>query len=273
MGLGRTIKKTYMKAKKKAYGQRGVTGRYYRVGAVQGLQNLAKDVAMIKSRLNVEKKHIDKDVATFSLGQANGPADGAHYFEVTPLISQGTEGGQRIGQSLKLTGMTFPMSFTQQDTCMGDRKVKITLVRVMSADGGVTAEEAFNTFYDPNPLTGLRDFNAPKAYRNGTHDGITEIATKVITVKGPVLNDQTASVVGDYERQVANCRLSVKLQQILRYFQNGDNIPEGIKYYMFFQCNAGNKSGSLTATQDIAVKSVNTGLIARLGQRSWWVDN
>ena len=271
MGLGRTIKKTYMKAKRKAYGKRGVTGRYYRVGAVQGLQNLAKDVAMIKSRLNVEKKHIDTDVASFTLGQTNGLADGAHYFEVTPLISQGTEGGQRIGQSLKLTGMTFPMSFTQQTSCKGDRKVKITLVRVMSADGGVTAEEAFNTFYDVNPLTGVRDYNAPKAYRNGTHDGITHLATKVITVKGPQLS-QGASL-DDTERNVSNCRLSLKLQQIFRYFQNGDNIPEGIKYYMFFQCNAGNKSASVTSTQDVAVTETNSGVIARLGQRSWWVDN
>ena len=172
MALGKAIKKTYMKAKKKAYGSKGVKGRYIRPGFTKGMGNLIKDVEMIKSRLNVEKKHKETDVDTFSVGQVNGAStEGSEVREVTPLITGGIDSDERIGRSLKLTGLSFPMSFTQQLGCLGDRKVRVTLLRVRSADGGVTGQEARDTVWDQNPLTTMRDFNCPRAYRNSKKDG------------------------------------------------------------------------------------------------------
>ena len=139
MGLGRTIKKTYMKAKKKAYGSKGVKGRYIRPGFTKGMGNLIKDVEMIKSRLNVEKKYNDVDVLTHSVGQVFVATDGAYNQDVTPIISQGVGENQRVGNSLKLTGMTFPIQFSQQTNCLGDRKVRVTLLRARTADMNVDA--------------------------------------------------------------------------------------------------------------------------------------
>ena len=115
MALGKAIKKTYMKAKKKAYGEKGVKGRYIRPGFTKGMGNLIKDVEMIKSRLNVEKKYNDVDVLTHYVGQCFVNTEGAYYQDVTPAISQGVGESQRVGNSLKMTGMTFPLQFNQHN--------------------------------------------------------------------------------------------------------------------------------------------------------------
>lgn len=269
MGFGKSFKKTYLKAKKKAYGSRGVKGRYYRVGAVQGLKNLAQDVEMIKSRLNVEKKQKLRDVITQNFGQVNGNADGALAMDVTPVISQGTGGDARVGNSLKLTGLTFPMSLTQMTNNRGDRQIRVTLLRVKAADNGVTASEAFQQVWDTNPLTTVRDYNAPRAFRNSANDGISVIRSQTYYLKAPSVIQGTGDT--DTERMIKSCRFSVKLQDILRYESGSETYPQGIRYILVFQANAGN-SGS-TSSLDVPVQNGSTGIALRLGQRSWWVDN
>lgn len=267
------VKGQYMKAKEKAYGKRGVKGRYYRAGASQGLKNLAADIEMIKGRLNVEKKYKDSDISTFTLGQCSGSADGARYMDLTTPISQGLGRDDRIGNSLKVTGMTMPMSFTQMFDCQADRKIRITLLRVRAADNGVTAQEAFEQVWDVNPLNGLRDFNAPRAYRNSKSDGIAVLRSKVVFLKGPQLRDTSSSTTINDERQVANLRFNLKLDDTWRYKLDADSFPDGVKYYLIFQCNAGNASNAVSSALDVPVTGVNTGVEVRLGQRCWWVDN
>lgn len=272
MGFGKSAKKYYMKAKKKAYGDKGVTGRYYRVGAVKGLQNLAKDVEMIKSRLNSEKKHKDVDVYTYTAGQTNGNSDGLTAFDVTPQISQGTDSDERVGNSLKLTGMTFPIQFAQQVNTLGDRKVRLTLLRVRAADNGVSAVEAANAVWDLNPLTQLRDYSAPKAYRNSKSDGIAILRSVTCYVKGPALETGSDGAITNREMNVKDIRISLKLQDILRYGASGETVPEGVKYFLVIQCDAGNMGGS-NSTLDVPITDNSSGLQVRIAQRNWWIDN
>lgn len=266
-------KNTARKAERKVFGKGGAKRRYG-IGKGKGgfkLMKLAQDLEMVKNRLNVEKKHKDRDVITSAIGQVNHNTDGASAMDITPIISQGTDSDERVGNSLKLTGISLPMSFTQQEQNRGDRRVRITLLRVKAADNGVTAQEAMEQVWDVNPLTGLRDFNAPRAFRNSKNDGISVLRSYVCYLKAPASADSSAV---DTERMVKNLRFSVKLQDILRYEQSSDNYPQGIRYILVFQCNAGNISGGASpSTLDIPVPGQNTGLTLRLGQRNWWVDN
>ena len=322
MGLKTTVKKAYMKAKKKAYGSKGVKGRYVRPGFTKGMGNLIKDVEMIKSRLNVEKKHKDRDVVTYEVGQVSANTDGVFFADVTPNISQGTDSDERIGNSLKLTGMTLPMSFVGQSLCLGDRKFRVSLLKVMAADNDVTALETVNQVWDPNPLNGmtlpmsfvgqslclgdrkfrvsllkvmaadndvtaletvnqvwdpnplngLRDFNAPRKYRNSKTDGISVIRSKVYTLKAPQLDNGSVGTA-DYERNVLTIRFNVKFNDLLRYDNSADNYPQGIRYILVIQANAGNYSTSTASTLDLPVKEVSSGVEVRVAQRNWWVDN
>lgn len=257
---------------KKIFGTGGAKRRYG-IGKGKGgfkLAKLAADLEMIKERLNVEKKHREVDVITSNVGQVNANADGILAVDVTPSISQGTGEGARVGNSIKLTGMTFPMSFTQQINCMGDRRVRVSLLRVRSGDNGVTTTEAIQQVWQTNPLTGVRDFNAPRAYRSSKQDGISIIRSKVFYVKGPDVAAPGNNI--DAERNVATIRLNLKLDEILRYAEDGHSSPDGLRYYLVFQCNAGNVS-SVASTTDVPVTDGSTGLVLRLAQRYWYVDN
>jgi hypothetical protein len=281
------FKKNIMKGYRKAFGHKSpfrrvygsrnpgqAIGVTYRQGykVAMDLAKLRSELKGMKARQNNEKKHIDTDLRTDNVAQANFNSDGASVFDVTPTITQGVDQDQRIGNSLKLTGLSLPMSFTQQYKTQGDRLLRISLLRVRSADNGVSVTEAFNQTWDVNPLTGLRDFNAPRAYRSGSHDGITVVRSKVIKVKGPIVDGASAGTVQQQEKNVTNVRFNVKLDDILRYESSAATAPDGVKYYIVIQCNSGNMSNSFS-NLDIPIGETLTGIEYRATSRAWWIDN
>lgn len=267
---GRWIKKEGKWVYKKIYGSRTPAQ------AVNATAKVAKDVAglmysvaQIRSRLNVEKHHKDFDVVTTSFGQCSGSNEGFFAYDVTPSISQGVGQAERKGNSLKMTGMSFPISFQGQEGTHSARKIRVSLLKVKSADNGVASSEAFTQYWDTNPLNGLRDYNAPRNYRNGSHDGITCIRSKTYMLKTPhsVLNNTLK------EQSHFTAKFNVKLNDILRYDANSDTKPDGIRYIIVFQADAGNSHPTTVATYDVPITDVSTGISLRLSQRVWYVDN
>ncbi len=60
MAYSKNVKKSIAYTKKKTFGSKGITGRYG-IGKGKGglnISNIVKDLAMVKSRLNVEVKCI-----------------------------------------------------------------------------------------------------------------------------------------------------------------------------------------------------------------------
>ncbi len=279
MGFQNAIKKRY----RKTFGHRSPYKRTFGSRTPRQAMNVTfkqydkalAEIKEIKERLNVEKKHKELDVSTFELGQVSGNNDGAIVQDITPAIARGTDYNERIGNSLKLTGMTFPMSFTQQTQCLGNRKVRLSLLKVRASDNGVTGQEALEQVWEVNRLIGnsVRDYNAPRRYRNAKTDGISVVRSKTFFIKGPQL-DAGSQGLDTQEKNTLTTRLSVKFNDILRFDEGvSATVPNGIKYYLVFQCDAGNVASGSASTLDVPVTSVSSGLIVRLGQRNWWVDN
>lgn len=228
---------------------------------------LAAVVANIKSKQNNEKNFVDVDVATGDVAQAAANADGRYAIDITPSISQGDGQGNRHGNSLKLTGMNIPISFVGQSNTHSARKIVVSLLKVKSADNGVTAVEAFEHFWDVNPLNGLRDANAPRNYRNSSHDGISLIRQKTYMLKATHQN------LADFtEQSHFTANFKVKLDDILRYHANADALPKGIRYIMVIQSDAGNYSGGASSL-DIPITTINSGITFRMSLRAYYVDN
>lgn len=253
---------------------------YKTVKAGATVASLARDVMIMKgltssimAGLNVEKKFVDRDVTTSGVGQVNGNTSGFYAADVTPIASQGLGREQRVGNSLKFTGMSFPYQISTQQQCGGNRKVKIMLFRVHSADNGVDPVEAIQDYYDFNIMNGLVDMNSPRAYRSHKQDGIKCIRSKTLYLKAPTMssigNDDT---IENNERTVLSGRFNVKLSDIVRYNNNGDNLPDGTRYYLYVFCDAG-KTGTTACTLDVPVIHDWSGVDVRFGQRSYWVDN
>lgn len=256
--------------------------RFYRK-ARQGLKTsaqiatdvakLSASVAYLGSRLNVEKKYKDANLVTGHAGQVNHNANGIYMLDVTPSITQGIDSDERIGNSLKLTGLSFPFQFNGSSECFTERKIRVMLFRVNAADNGVNATETIQDYYDLNPITGIIDMNSPKAYRKHTHDGIKLIRQKTYTLAPCMLN----SVGGDDDaddREYSSfmAKFNVKLNDVLRYNASGDTAPDGTRYYMFIMADKGNV-GSTTSSLSVPIQRVDTGVRFRVAQRTWWVDN
>lgn len=234
---------------------------------------LSASVAYLGSRLNAEKKYKDTNLVTGHTGQVNHNANGIYMLDVTPDISQGTDSDERIGNSLKLTGLSFPFQFNGSSECISARKIRVMLFRVNAADNGVNATECINDYYDVNPITGIIDMNSPRAYRKHTHDGIKLIRQK--TYHLPACASTTVGGdddVDDREYSSFMAKFNVKLDEVLRYNASSDTKPDGTRYYMFIMADKGNV-GSTTSGLNVPVQRVDTGVKFRVAQRSWWVDN
>lgn len=234
---------------------------------------LSAAVAYMGTRLNVEKKYKDRDIITGNVGQVNANANGIYMIDVTPSISQGIDSDERIGNSLKLSGMSFPIQFSGNARTISARKLKVMLFRVTAADNGVTLTEAINDYYDVNPINGIIDMNSPRAYRKHTHDGIQLIRSKVYTLPAvPTTSWVNDDTVEGPEASSFMAKFNVKLDDILRYNSSGDTAPDGCRYYMYFFADKGNVGGS-DSTLDVPVTDQLTGVNFKLAQRAWWVDN
>lgn len=233
---------------------------------------LAVAVGYMSSRLNVEKKYKDEDVNTGSFGQANGNANGIYMQDVTPAMTQGTGSAQRVGNSIKLTGLSFPVQFSGQSHTFTARKIKMMLFRVSSANNSVTLTDTISDYFDVNPLNGIIDYNSPKAYRSHKHDGIKLIRQKVYSLPAvPTTLVGADDEANAEERSGFSTKFNVKLDDVLRFNSNGDILPDGTKYYMFFFADKGTVANA--STLDIPIPSIDSGVQFRLSQRSWWVDN
>jgi len=278
--MAKKITKIYRKAFghkspfRRVYGSRtagqaiGVT---YRTGygVAKDLASLRKDVKEMKKRQNVEKNYVDTDVSTTQVGQVNGNVDGITAFDVTPSIPQGDGQGNRHGNSLKITGLSLPMSFIGQSRCHSARKMRVSLMRVRDNNNNTVAGDVISQYWDVNPLNGLRDFNAPRNYRNSKNDGITCIRSKVYTLKAT-----QHDIAGDsMEQSHFTAKFNVTLQDIFRYINNGDVLPDGMRYWLIIQTDAGNYNGGTASTLDIPISTTQSGVQVRLSQRSWYVDN
>lgn len=269
-------KKAAKTAEKKVFGSKGFKGRYG-IGKGKGglkMLQIAKDLEMVKSRLNVEKKFVDADVMTSSVGQCAQNVDGAYYRDMSPIIPQGVGENQRVGNSIKLTGLSIPLQFRGMSNTFGARKLRISVLKVKTADNNVTAIEAFQRVWDQNVVVqnGVRDYNAPRAYRNAKTDGISVIYSRTHYVKAPSIESGSASL-DDFECGHLTTRINLKLNDVIRFDSNGSTAPGGTKYILVIQCDVGNIDLTTPSTLDVPVQKEASALFLWHGTRYWFVDN
>ena len=141
---------------------------------------LSASVAYLGSRLNAEKKYKDRDIINGHFGQVNANANGIYMIDVTPQVSQGTDSDERIGNSLKLTGLSMPIQFDSQSKTISARKIRVMLFSVRAADNGVNATECINDYFDVNPINGIIDMNSPERIASILTMGLSSFVLRLI---------------------------------------------------------------------------------------------
>lgn len=249
------------------------------LGPARDIAKLAAEIRGIKQRQNVEKKHYEAVLTgtgdeAYEVGQVDADAEGTQNIDITPSISQGIAHNQRVGNSLKLTGIALKYQIHGMDNLHAPLKVKFTLVKVSSPDiAAVSTNEVRSMIWDTNPLTGVRDTNAPLNYATLKQNGIKIIRTH--TCRLPAAPIDTSAISNDNQYKAHKTGLfSIAMQDIVRFASASATVPEGHKYYLFVQCDTGNKNPSTSSTKtDIPVVNHSTGASLRLHAKYWWVDN
>lgn len=245
-----------------SYGRRGL-----RFGK-NSVSKLAKDVMMIKSRLNVEKKFVDGDVTTASVGAVNINNPGYYAVDITPTIPQGTGENQRIGNSVKLTGFHQKYNFIGQTGCYQNRRLKIMMIQ--TTDVTSTNDQIIEDMFDENPLTGNIDYFSNPNYSNMKR-AHKVIARKTYTVRGDSTSGLATSTTAS--RPLGDCQFGNKMQHLTRFEGNAANSPKDQRYLILIFCDYGNRNGSSGSNAGSLVNTGNSGLDIQHHYKWWLVDN
>ena len=229
---------------------------------------VARELAKIKRSLNVEKKHKDTNGPNTTVGQVANDLEGGQVFDITPTIAQGTDGDERNGNSCKLTGFALKYQLVGQQNCRTKRRVQLMLVKARDSSFGGTGANILNVLFDVNPLTGVRDTNAPRNYSSMKHHGLSVLRTKTC-----YLGEQHATIApADHDAAHVTGSFTAALQDVLRFDGSSDSSPEHVKYFIIVRADVGN-AGSSVSNLAVPVKTGDSGVTMRSTLRTWWVDN
>lgn len=259
MAYGKIAKKVSRAARRVA------RKRYIRKGAGYGsgvrLNKVVKDLALLKRSLNTEKKYIDTGgIASTSVGQQFVNTFGNVVNDITPVPTQGTGYGNRIGKSIKVVAMALQYQLEQQSATAGPRRFKLFICKTKGAPQA-TSDIATN-FLSLNPITSVYDYMSNRNI-NYFKDYVV-LQTKTIYLKDDAISGQTQLTTG---------KCVMKLNHHIQYVDNSNTVSDG-QLFWYICADAGNAGTTDTTTLDnVAITAANTGASFQTYVRYWYVDN
>jgi hypothetical protein len=203
---------------------------------------------LIKNMPVPEKKYVNFGTVDFRVGQLDGVGfDGVDFNDVTPIIVQGTNYFQRNGNMIKPTGAYYRFNVSQQANTVNTIQYNVSLWRVIGATQ--TGPQALVGIFDTDPITGFRDYNAPrnpnqfKQYRC--------IFSRNYTLKPDKIAGQTG---------IMDMHVPIKLGNYTMRWDTSGGIQEG-QLFMCIRANSGNYNAAS-----------NTGAVMKMSYRFSYVD-
>lgn len=229
--VGRVVKKRYFK------------GKGY---AKPKLGRMMKDVAMLKSMLNAEKKNATMNTSSAqNIAISNGASSGYFFAPIVPSISQGVASSQRVGNSVRLHSFNLRGRITQQASTTAPVSVRLMIVKApgtqpslagtINAPAPVTDLPIAKTLLEVNPFTGFIDYysqRAPDTFR----DWIV-LAKKTVTLKPDTVTGVS---------QIQQFRIGSKLRRHHIRYDDSGNLVDG-NLFIIAVATAGDTSTSTGA--------------------------
>lgn len=250
--LLRRLTATAGRVLKKRYAPRGTL----RVGRI------ARDVAMLKSLVNVEKKRYTQTYTYDFLGQVNGAGGGAYIADLTPLIAQGTGASQRTGNSVKMTGCYFQGQIIQQSSAIDSNIVSIEVWFHKTREVPMSLSSTGNEIYQNSPFSNQIDIISRR-----NQDYFSDYVC--LRKKRVVVRADTYSATNILRNATFN--LGMKMNRHLRWNDAG-TLVNG-QFFLLVRCQSGNGSSTTASTANIPHQGTNTGLKFALDQITYYVDN
>lgn len=224
------------------------------------LGKIAKDVAMVKRLINVEKKRRG-DSWTGVVGQVNGTGGGAVMIDITCNVAQGLTASTRTGNSIKMTGLYLQGQFIQQSNANDSNKFSVEIWCHKNKEVAMSLASTGQEIYNVSPFSGQMDL-VSRRNQDFFSDYVC-LRKKMVYVKG---DTYTSNVIRN-----ANFNLGMKLNRHIRWDDAG-NLING-QYFLIIRAQNGNASGTTASTANIAHVGINTGYTYGLNLIQYYVDN
>ena len=321
--------------KQRIFGSGGFKGRYITPGPMGGISKAASDVRKIagevlkiKDQLNTEKKYVQTilEAATpvaavldsenitrieppILVAQVAGLTATTYTYglmckQITPKIDQGLRSEDRVGRSIKLTGLDavlriqVPRNFDAPNTygvfpessirTYGNgAKLKVYVIRTKCDD--ITHTMVEQKFLQMNPITGVADFYSTRDPHFA--QDFTVIASKTVRLQKMTAVDAIDSVFvpGDtYPAGVkyalqgrTDVRIRLKMNHKMIWRSDGVAAVAGEpqeKYFLLVVTDRGNKGFALSGASNLQVRELDgiesdTGVQVKGHFKWFFVDN
>lgn len=247
-----TAKKYFKKQGKRALGY--AKKRYLPKGQLN-VKQIAKDVMLLKSVINAEKKRLDSGllstttVAQYSDNTGSAPSNSGYVFEdITPTIAQGLTIKTRNGASVKLHSGLLNFQFVQQANCNGPTRIRIFIIKIKNAVITPSLSE-LQKIFDANPVTLFNDYNS---LRNPDNFSDYQVLAKRNVFVNPDAGNSNVAMMKDLQ-----IRLALKNHH-LRYDQDSTTLRDG-QIVMIAFADSGNKGSATTTTGWLGAAAPVTG--------------
>lgn len=231
--------------------RRGIKSRYG-TWAKPKAGGIFKDVAMLKSLINTEKKRTDVTLSTpAKIGQyadLSAATTGVYVVRLTPTIAQGVQNNQRSGNSLKIVSAMINMHFTQQTLTTESIRLRWYILNIPEEDMPLGSVET--KFLEENPFSGVIDYNSSRDPEYFTQFKIVR--------SGNVFLKADATHIA--RTSSANIKCPLKLNHHLKYNSNSTSDSTKNQFYLYVVADSGDNS-------------LNTGAQVQFNTRWYYTDN
>lgn len=247
--------------------RRAIQNRYFyrKSGYFPNLTNISKDVSMLKSLINAEKKILVLSGQNQNVAQLTFNSQGAYTLDMTPNPAQGTTDNTRTGDSIKLTTSYLQFQLFGQSALIAPMRIRIEIWRVLGTPQ--TVSTALGQIYDATVFASntIRDINSQ---RNPDYLG----QYKLIYSRERRFAPPPAGVT---QRMIMNWDIPLRYGQghHVRLANASQTVEDG-QLILFILADSGNYSTASASTDTVApILAVNTGMIFHYNIKHYFLDN
>lgn len=265
------VRKTVKKVGRKIYKASGLVNPFKR-GKLSSTR-LFKDVAMLKSMVNAEKKRLVVTQTTFvpvSQVRNNGASEltGSYVQDITPIPAQGSGYNQKTGNSIRLHSMFFTFQVSGQANTAAGIKLKFQWVQVVGYPY-TNISDIYGKFISPNPFVQTTTGDNITYDINSARDpdyfkDFKVLRTKIISLAP----DQTSGVINlkQFGMGLKPRNYHVKTNDNTASLSNG-------QMFMLITADRGNSGGTTSTQNGIAIANAQTGVNILWNANYYYYDN
>nr|UOF81223.1 capsid protein [Cressdnaviricota sp.] len=241
--------------------------RYMHKGGYN-IAQIMKDVSLLKTMVNAEKKHYFNVSQGNLLAQCSGATgQGLYNQDITPIPAQGTTTTTRIGNSIKMHSSIMKLQFYQSADTTQAIKVRMVIVKVKGSPQTVSTFVAnafeLNQFVLNAGNAAIVDYNS--SY-NPDYFGQFEIVTER---KFYIPPDQVSGV-----KSIKSYNIPLKWNHHVRFATDGSQTLSDGQLILVLLADSGNWDASTASTlTNVAVPAVSTGLSFDYSIMNYYYDN